>query len=235
MIKTFQRILEQALERIARITTNYLPSAIAGLAILTASYVIAVLVRWFLHRVFKGRAFDRFLRRSGLTSALPDSERLRASWLVSATAYWFILILGGVAALDAFDTQLSSRMIETLVFLFPKLLTGFCILIAGIWLSQYLSRSALVWAVNGDIPGARRLASAVRILVVFVAVVVASDYLNFARSVFLASFILLVGGAVLAASLALGLRGKETLARLLLGEKVAPSDVGANGSQWNHL
>ena len=72
----------------------------------------------------------------------------------------------------------------------------------------------LVWAVNENFPSPRRLAAVVRILIMFVAVVVAADQLNFARSVFLAAFIIFVGGAVLAASLAIGL-GRGALCRFL--------------------
>jgi hypothetical protein len=76
------------------------------------------------------------------------------------------------------------------------------ILLVGAWLSQYLGRSLLVWAVNENLPAPRRIVAAARVLIMFVAVVVVADTLNFARTVFLAAFMILVGGAVLTASLA---------------------------------
>ena len=45
--------------------------------------------------------------------------------------------------------------------------------------------------------------------------VAASDYLNFARRVFLAAFIMVLGGAALAASLAFGLGGRDAVRRHL--------------------
>ncbi len=81
-------------------------------------------------------------------------------------------------------------MIEWVLLMVPKLVAGAVILVAGLWVSRYLGRSALIWAFNEGIPHSRRISQAVRIVVIFVTVVVAADYLNFARNVFLASFIL---------------------------------------------
>jgi hypothetical protein len=69
---------------------------------------------------------------------------------------------------------------------------------------------------------------------VFAAVVVAADQLDFGRNVFLAAFIMLVGGAALAASLALGLGGREAIRRHLEKE-LAPPEQQAERSLWNHL
>ncbi len=113
-----------------------------------------------------------------------------------------------------FGTDLTTQIIQSFVFLLPKLVVAGLILLAGAWLGQYLGRSMLVWAVNENFPSPRRLAAVVRILIMFVAVVVAADQLNFARSVFLAAFIIFVGGAVLAASLAIGL-GSGSVQRFL--------------------
>ncbi len=91
----------------------------------------------------------------------------------------------------------------------------------------------LVWAVNENLPSPRRLAAAARILIMFAAVVVAADQLNFARSVFLAAFVIFVGGAVLAASLAIGL-GRGGLQRFF-EEKRDPASDSTERSLWSHL
>jgi hypothetical protein len=234
MIQTMQEVLEAVLERLRYQVTTYLPSLLAALIILVCAYVTAVIARWVLNRIFKGIAADRFLRRSGLAFLIDSSGRLRATRLVSQTAYWLILLTGFLTGLSVFNTDLTSQMIHTFVLLLPKLAVAGIILVAGFWLGHYLGRSTLVWAVNENMPHPRRIASAVRVVILFVAVVAAADQLDFARSVFLAAFIILLGGSALAVSLALGLAGRDAAKRYMEEKTPHEEDTHAR-SLWNHL
>jgi hypothetical protein len=159
--------------------------------------VVNWFARWVIYRIFKGLTIDKFLRQSGIAFMVDSSGRLRATRLVAETVYWCILLSGVLAGVNVFGTEFTTQMIQGFVLLLPKLVVATLILVAGAWLGQYLGRSMLVWAVNENFPYPRRLAVVVRILIMFAAVVVAADQLNFDRSVFLASFIIFVGGAVL--------------------------------------
>lgn len=234
MIATLEGIVTAALDRLTLTLHTYLPPLLACIAILLASFLLAVLVRWLLNRIFKGTGLDRFLHQSGISNILGRSGRVRTARLVSGTAYWIILGIGFLTGISVFATDLTSRMIQAVIFLMPKLVTAGAILLVGAWLAQYLSRSTLIWACNEGIPGPRRLCAAVRIVIMFVAVVVAADHLDFARSVFLAAFVILVGGAALAASIALGLGARSAVQRHLHGEAAPPAGE-TEKSLWDHL
>jgi hypothetical protein len=233
MIETLRKVLEDALGRLQQQVTTYLPSLLAALTLVLGAYVTAVFARWLVYKIFKGLTIDRFLRQSGVAFLVDPSGRLRATRLVGQTVYVCILLSGALLGLNVFGTDLTTRIIQGFVFLLPKLFVAGLILLGGTWLGQYLGRGMLVWAVNENFPSPRRLATIVRILVMFVAVVVAADQLDFARSVFLAAFIILVGGAVLAASLALGL-GKGGVQHLFEERRAHAAQAG-EGSLWNHL
>ncbi len=234
MMGALEQVLQNALSRLSSLTMSYLPAAVSGLVILLAAFLTAVLARWLLTRAFKGIGVDRFLRQSGLAAVLTRSGRLRATPLAAAAVFWAIILAGLLTALSVFDSKLTSRMIDGVVLVFPKLVIATLILVAGLWLGQYLSRSVLVWAFNENLPWPRRLAAAVRLLVMLAAVATAADQLDFGRSVFLAAFILLVGGAVLAAGLALGLGGGEALRRHFR-DRAARSQEHDERSLWTHL
>jgi hypothetical protein len=232
MIETLRKVFEGALDRLQYHVTTYLPSLLVALTLVLGAYLIAVLARWMIYRIFKGLTIDKFLRQSGIAFMVDSSGRLRATRLVGETVYWSILLSGVLLGVNVFGTDLTTQIIQSFVFLLPKLVVAGLILLAGAWLGQYLGRSMLVWAVNEDFPTPRRLAAVVRILIMFVAVVVAADQLNFARSVFLAAFIIFVGGAVLAASLAIGF-GSRGLQRFL-EERHSAEDPNER-SLWSHL
>jgi ABC-type multidrug transport system fused ATPase/permease subunit len=234
MVETMRKVLEAVLERLYKYVTIYLPSLLAALILFLAAVVTAVLARWLLYRIFKGPTIDRFLRRSGVAFMLDPSGRLRATRLVAEGVYWCLLLAGFLLGLSVFDTDITTQAIQKLVFLMPKIVVAGLILLAGIALGQYLGRSMLVWAVNEDFPFPRRLATVVRIVITFVAVVVAADQLEFARDVFLAAFIILVGGGVLTVSLAVGL-GAGRGFRRYFEEKGQKTEETSERSLWNHL
>jgi hypothetical protein len=234
MIDTLRRVLQDTLERLSDQLMTYLPGFLAGVTILFVAYWIARATRWLLNRIFKGIAFDRFLRQSGISGLLNYSGRFRATRLVADTAYWGILLLGLLTGFSAFNTQITSRIIESVLLLLPRMVIAALIILAGIWLGQFLGRSTLVWAVNEGIPSPRRWAAAVRVILVFIAVVVAADQLNFAKNVFLAAFILLMGGVVLAVSLALGLGSRE-IVRHYFQEASPSSEESLERSLRDHL
>jgi F0F1-type ATP synthase membrane subunit c/vacuolar-type H+-ATPase subunit K len=233
MFETFLQILERAVEYLALQFRTFAPPLVAATVILLAALLIASGLRWAVQSLFKGVAADRFLAESGLSLLLARSGRLRARRIVAGTVYWLVLGIGVLTALNAFNTEITTRMINAVVTLAPKLLTAGAIVLAGIWLAQYLGHSTLIWASNESVPFARRWAAAVRIVIVFVAVVVTADYLDFARSVFLAAFILLVGGAVIVTGIAVGMAARDALRRQLSQpERDEHADVS---SIWNHL
>ncbi|HWQ53106.1 MAG TPA: hypothetical protein VN442_05440 [Bryobacteraceae bacterium] len=236
MIDTLRAIVRGTLERLAHMAETQLPPLIVAAAIMLSAFLLASVVRLLILRVFHGIALDRFLRRSGVSSLVDHSGTLRASGVVAQSAYWGILIIGFLAALQAFGTEFTARIAEGAVLLFPRLLAGAAVVLGGIWLAQYLGRSALVWAVNEDWPWARLFAAAVRSMVVFAAVVVAADILNFARGVFLIAFVLVLGGAVLAASLALGLGARDAVRRRIEESTSGlPEPEPRERSLWHHL
>ncbi len=234
MVETMRKILEGVLDRLSYHLTTYLPSILAAFVFVLGAYVLAVIARWLLYKIFKGPAIDKFLRQTGVAFMLDPSGRLRATRLVAEAVYWCILLSGLLVGLGALKTDITTQIVQKFVFLLPKLVVAGLILLVGAWLSQYLSRSTLVWGVNEGLPSPRRLAVGVRIIIMFVAVVVAADQLEFARSVFLAAFVILVGGAALTASLAVGI-GASSGVRRFLQSRQEQSEEANERSVLNHL
>lgn len=210
MLDLINRVSEGVSGRLQHLIAEFLPQILVAMILVLLAFLAASLSRWLLYRAFKGLAIDRFLRRSGVAFVLDSSGRLRATRVAAESAYWSVLLGGVLAGLGAFDTQLTARMVQEFVMQLPRLAVSAATVIGGAWLSQYLGRTALVWAVNENLPGPRRIGAGVRVIVMFVAVVAAADHLGFARNVFLAAFLLVGGGLVLTASLIAGIgAGRE--------------------------
>jgi hypothetical protein len=235
MIRTLEQLLEGVVGGIFTQLNNLLPPLIVAVFLFAVFFVAAVLVRWFLTKAVKGARMDRFLKEMGLSNMLADRGDVHTTPLVAGAAFWMILLVGALIGLSLFNTQLTTRMVEATVFLFPKLVTAGLIMLAGAWLAQFLSRSVLVWTHNEELPAPRRWAAATKVMVMFIAVVAASEVLGFAPHVFFAAFVIVGSGAVLAASLAMGLGGRDAVRRYLESREAAKLDREDEKSLWNHL
>lgn len=234
MLRSLQLILQGAVDKVGHQVYTFGPPILAALFILLVTFVFARIVRWGLMRSFRGVAIDRFLRESGVASILGLSARTNASRLVTGAVYWTIIVIGGLTALNAFGTRFANEIVIASASLVPRLVGAFAVLVAGVWLAQYLGRTVLVWTYHEELPSPRKWSAGLRTLVILLAVVVASDILNFAEQVFFAAFLITVGGAALAISLAVGIGGAKAVEKHLskLGEGSSEAEIT---SGWRHL
>jgi hypothetical protein len=235
MINTLEQLLNGVVGGILAQLNRLLPPLIVAVFLFAVFVLLAVLVRWILTKAVKGARMDRFLKEMGVSNMLVDQGDVHTTPMVAGAAYWLILLIGVLIGLSLFDTELTTRMVETAVFMFPKIVTAGLILLAGAWLAQFLSRSILVWTHNEELPCPRRWAAATKVMVMIVAVVAATEILGFAPHVFFAAFVMLGSGIVLAASLAIGLGGREAIRRYLDSRAAGKLEEEGEKSLWNHL
>lgn len=224
MLQTIQEVFQRSLDRAAAQAVAFVPPLLVGLTLLAAAFVVAVLVRRLFQKMLRTDSMDQFLHDSGVSTFLPGTARVTVGPAIANGVYWCILILGGLTAVNVFDTHLATEIVEGTVYLLPKLIGAGAILLAGFWLGQFLSRSVLVWACNEELPQPRRWAAIVRVAVVFLSVVVAAEILHFAARVFFAAFVILAAGVTLAASLAFGLGARETVSRMMATRRSRDED-----------
>ncbi len=156
MINTLEQLLNGVVGGILTQLNRLLPPLIVAVFLFAVFVLVAVVVRWILTKAVKGARMDRFLKEMGVSNMLVDQGDVHTTPMVAGAAYWLILLIGALIGLSLFDTELTSRMVETAVFMFPKIVTAGLILLAGAWLAQFLSRSILVWTHNEDLPSPRR-------------------------------------------------------------------------------
>lgn len=235
MSASFSQLWERTLGTVVEHMARWLPPLLVALVVLAAAFILARLAHWVLLHTFQGKAFDRFLTQSGITHLLRRPGQWRSARLVAEGVYALVLVVGALVALSAFDSSATTRIVETVAMLLPKLAIAAVLLLAGAWLAQFLGRSTLVWAVNENLPRPRHWANGVRALIFGLTVVVAADTLNFAPIAFLGTYLLLVAGVVLSVSLAIGMAGRETLRRYFTKEEPHSEDHEHAASLWNHL
>jgi hypothetical protein len=103
---------------------------------------------------------------------------------------------------------------STLAYL-PNLLAALLIVVVGVIFSRFLARAVLIGAVNLHLGAARLLSTAAKWLLLLLAWTLALEHLGIGRGLLSLAFLILFGGIVLAASLAVGLGSKDAVRRNL--------------------
>ncbi len=238
MIESVEAVIGEALRRLGAEIQADLPSGLAALVILLGGLLGAKLARWLTARVLRSVDLDGRVRRSGLAAAIHCPAR-GASRIVCQAVYWTVLAIGAIVALNALGPKAAQHLVSDAFALAPRLAAAVLIVIGGMWLGLYLSRSALIWAVNENLPAPRKLALGVRTLTIFAAVAVAADALNLAGGLFRSIFTVVLGGVVLAASLAIGLGSRDVVRRYFeersASEHLQRDETAEEEKIWNHL
>ncbi len=213
MWEQVDRVLRQAMARIADHVAEFLPGVLVALILVVLTFVVAVVMRLVFLRALRAFEFDR--RAGQLGFAPPSASAASPSQTVARVAYWAFVVLGLLVSLTALDASLPSRLALSVFEYVPDLLAALLILIVGAITAQFLARSVLIGAVNMRMQSARLLSLAVKWLVLLVAVAMALDHLHIGRTILVLAFGILFGGVVLATALAIGLGAKDVVARAL--------------------
>ncbi len=216
MWQEIQLVFSRSAERIELAAESLLPGLVAMLVILAVSVLLAGAVRWVLRRALVRAGFDRRAQAWGLTG---DSGEWRPahgpSELAARGAYWILILAGVALGLDVFGASTTSALGLSLLALLPRLAVGAAVFLGGIAASRFLERSALIGAVNMQIPSARLIALGVKWLVLVLATAIALQHVGLGGALIPIAFSIVLGGIVLALALAVGLGAREAVTRTL--------------------
>jgi small-conductance mechanosensitive channel len=150
-------------------------------------------------------------------AALPSMTELLSRSLFWVTWCGFILI--GISVLGVAGLQ---EQISRLFLLLPAIFVAILILFLGLVTANFLSRAALLAAVNAGYPSPKLMSWAIRFVIWALAVSMALEQVGVARQTVIAAFSIVFGAFMFGLALAFGLGGRELAREFLernLGDK----------------
>ena len=144
--------LLRPLELLGRQVLTVLPNVLAmGIILLGGSSRPGP--RFFLERLLRVIGFDHFCDRLGMNAALlRGGVKTDPSRLVGRGIYWTVIVMASIAALGALNLTPINQFAQSLLAYVPHLVTAAVILLAGYFLSNFVSRAVLIAAVNAGLP-----------------------------------------------------------------------------------
>jgi hypothetical protein len=210
-----QEVFDEALVRLGAILAADLPGIVAMLLVVLVAIIAAFVVRAVLRFSLARVGFDRRAREWGMTSGRTLEPHHEPSWLVARGAFWIVVATGVALALAVLGASTTSLLGLSLLGLLPRLVVGVIVLLAGLGAGRFLERAVLIGAVNQGIRQARLVAWGVKWVLLVLGAAMALQHVGIGGALPTIAFTIVVGGIVLAASLAVGLGARESVSRAL--------------------
>jgi preprotein translocase subunit Sss1 len=215
MRDTILRGLAQAYENLVHMIADFLPRFAVMLTIILAGLLIAFLLKKVLRSILHLTKLDRISEQAGASHVLRKAAMPSMSEFLSRSLFWITLlgfILLGISVLQISELQ---EQISRLFQLLPQVFVAILILFVGILAANFLSRAALLTAVNAGYRSPRLWSGLVRFVIWILTVSMALEQVGLARQTVVAAFSIVFGAVMLAAAIAFGLGGRD-LARQTL-------------------
>ncbi|HET7826618.1 MAG TPA: hypothetical protein VFK90_14885 [Anaeromyxobacter sp.] len=238
MWERIQWVFREAMNRLGAVLAEDLPGIVAMAVVVLVAVLLAYAVRAVLRFALARIGFDRRAREWGMTAGGVPVPGREPSALFAQGGFWFVIAAGVSVALAVLGASTTSALGLQLLALLPRLVVGALVMLVGIGVARFLERGVLIGAVNQGIRQARLVAWGVKWVVIALAAAMALEHTGIGGSLPVIAFSILVGGAVLAGALAVGLGARDAVSRALeRRDEERPSGKGerAAGDRIHHL
>ena len=207
--------LEQVYSKLFHMIAEFLPRFLVMLIIVLIGMLVALVLRYILRALLGLTKLDRVSEQSGASRVLRMAHLPSMSELLSRSIFWvtwlgFFLVGISVLGIPGFQEQIS-RLFRFL----PEVFVAILIMFLGVAIANFLSRTALLAAVNAGHPSARILSWAIRFVIWILAITMTLEELGLARQTVISAFSIVFGATMLGLAIAFGLGGQDLARRAL--------------------
>jgi hypothetical protein len=215
--------LMQTLHTFSQMVTQFLPRLLAMIIIVVVGWLVAWLVKLILPRILNMVRFNSLFARAGVAQVLTKAALPTPSEMLGRLVFWILWVTFILFGLEALQIPALQEEIAGLFRVIPQIFVALVILFAGVLIANFVSRAALLAAVNANSPSPRLISAVVRFIIIALAVTMALERVGLGRGVVLIAFSSFFGSMMLGLALAFGLGGrdlaKQVLERRFLEEK----------------
>ena len=222
MNDTIVQGLAQAYGNLVHMVADFLPRLVVMVTIILAGLIVAFVLKSILRSILLLTKIDRISEEAGASHVLRKAAMPSMTEFLSRSIFWITLlgfVLLGISVLGITELQ---EQIARLFGLLPQIFVAIVILFAGMLTANFLSRAALLTAVNAGYRSPRVWSGIVRFMIWILAISMALEQIGLARQTIVAAFSIVFGAVMLAVAIAFGLGGRDLARQTLeryLGER----------------
>jgi small-conductance mechanosensitive channel len=183
----------------------FVPQLIGAIVvILVVGYIVAKILQVVVARVLMAVGFDGWMERGGIKQFFERAQtRETPATVLGKLAFWFVFVIAITMAADALGISQVSQVLSQLIAYIPSIIAAILILVLAALLANFLS-GLVRGATGSDV-----LASVARYAIIVYAAFAALTELGIAVQLTAPTFLIVLGGAALAAAIAFGWGGRD--------------------------
>ena len=215
MRQTILQALEQVYGNLVHMIAEFLPRFLVMLIIIAIGLLVAFALKYILRALLRLTKLDRVSEEAGASRVLRMAHLPSMTELLCRSIFWVTwlgFILVGLSVLGVAGLQ---EQISRLFRFLPEVFVAILILFLGAVIANFLSRTALLAAVNAGHPSAKILSWSIRFGIWILAISMTLEELGVARQTVISAFSIIFGASMLGLAIAFGLGGQD-LARKCL-------------------
>jgi len=215
MRQTILEGLEQVYSNLVHMVAEFLPRFLVMLIIIVIGLLVAFVLKYILRALLGLTKLDRLSEEAGASRFLRMAHLPPMTELLSRSIFWVTwigFILVGLSVLGVAGLQ---EQISRLFRFLPEVFVAILILFLGAVIANFLSRAALLAAVNAGHPSPKILTWSIRFVIGILAISMTLEELGVARQTVISAFSIIFGASMLGLAIAFGLGGQD-LARKCL-------------------
>ncbi|HEX5410546.1 MAG TPA: hypothetical protein VFZ27_01650 [Terriglobia bacterium] len=207
--------LSQTLGNFFTALALFLPRVLSMLVVIVAGFLIALVLKVIVRRIFGIASFRKYCDSAGLTLMMRKAALPPPVEFLGQVIFWVVWIVFIVLGIDALGIGALREQISRFFLFLPQIFVAMLVLFIGLLIANFFSRATLLAAANANYPSARLLSSLVRLLIIIFFVTMALEQIGLGRRVVLIAFSIAFGAVMMGTAIAFGLGGRDVARRFL--------------------
>jgi len=188
----------------------FVPRLLIALVVVFAGWLIAKVVRFAVIKALRAFNFNILTERSGLDNFWHQGGLASdTSAIVGALFYWLVILAALLIAFNGLGLSYIADLLGRAVWFVPNILVALLVLAFGAYFARFVGGAVQTYCRNAGMRDAQLLAKAAQYAVMVFVVLIALDQVKVGGDIVRETFLVMLGGIVLALALAFGLAGKD--------------------------
>jgi len=197
LMSSFQQVVDP-FETLGTAFVNMLPEIAVAIIVLILGYFLSVFIGYVVRKILEKMGLDKKLKDAKLADSIGNVE---LSSLAGSIMKWYLFLWIIVEATRIVELQAISRMLDSFVSWLPDVLTALVIMILGLIVADVASNKLM----KTKLRSVRLVSGITKAVILFFVVIIALKQISLDIAIVENTFMIMLGGLVLAFALAIGI------------------------------